>query len=296
MISRKNFYTLNLLLIVFLYFSLVPLGFDVYWHTVSYKLDGQAINHSYNILGVPLPRYFFLSYIYMAFAGLGVPLMWVVIVLSMIPILYYHYHISFSKNMKLHEMIILESLLFLCVFYSGLSLCLMYVIAYWQTRKRLLLIGVFMHPLGGVLYVASFIFHRSGLINVIMLGVFFSIFSYMFMEENITFKYTITLDNFENYQNLLMAKSRELIFLSILLFLTYIVFFPMKHLTFTYSWPIFLIFNYAVVLGLVMYTSGSINMIKNYKHPVIYLSWFDIGYSARERFAPGIRYYDALRR
>ena len=135
-LSVKRVRYLQCLILIILYFSVVTVGFDVYWHTVSYRLDGLAINPSYMLYDFPVPRYFLLSYVYVFFNAIGIPLMWVVIGLVYVPIFIILKNLSEKYELTIPDYIVLQSLFFLCVFYSGLSLSLMYVIAFTFTKKR----------------------------------------------------------------------------------------------------------------------------------------------------------------
>jgi hypothetical protein len=136
-------------------FASVSTGFDFYAHSVSYYFYDEMLNKSDLISEVIVqPRYLLLSLIYEFFSRIGLPLGFVASVLLLLPI----YHISkyIDKEARynkysLFQIILIWFILFLSIFYSGLSLVILWLFAFTLTKNRLFLLGALFHPFGIVL-------------------------------------------------------------------------------------------------------------------------------------------------
>lgn len=296
-ISTLKFRQIQCSCLVVLYFAIVTAGFDVYWHTTSYRLDGFTINHSYNLFGFPVPRYFLLSYIYGVGGWFGVPLMWIAILLVSIPVFAILRYIQKQREIKLTDYVILQAFFFLTVFYSGLSLALMYVIAFTITKKKFLLFGILSHPIGILLYFLSFVVHRAGLLRMVSIITLFLIISRFVWFSDVSFKYDVNINNISKFYYLLTIKKQEITFLGILLVIVFFILRPLQKLKLTQAWNGFVCTNFLVIIFLIFVTKDSVNMIKNPSHPVVYLAWFELGRKSTNAVEGlSIAYYDSLRR
>lgn len=137
-------------------------GFDLYHHTTSYYFD-YPINRGH-ILGefVVIPRYLVLSDILRFFGMAGVPLGWVILGLCIYPAYQIGTSVTFRKQqLKPSGAFFSFAVFTLSLFYSGASLALLWLLAYFITRKSIFLFGLAFHPIGYLLTIAIIVFVRS---------------------------------------------------------------------------------------------------------------------------------------
>ncbi|MBQ4860874.1 hypothetical protein J8L98_04080 [Pseudoalteromonas sp. MMG013] len=147
-------------------------GFDFYSHSVSYYFYDSVINSSDLLFGhVVLPRYLMLSYIYEFFSRLGIPLGWVSMILIVYPVnkiavgLINNATNVCGKSYSVYVCVLMGFSFLLCFFYSGLSLVLLWFLAYLITKKRVFLFGGVLHPVGIVIFLAGLIFLKRDLLK-----------------------------------------------------------------------------------------------------------------------------------
>lgn len=165
----------SICMLCFLCLATISMGFDLYAHGVLFYFFEYTLNPSDLLFDkVVLPRYLLLSYIYEITRRLGIPLGIVVLFLVCFPCYTVSKKFTNKKNYKINtiEAFILIVMINLCLFYSGLSLVLLWLIALLITKKKIFLIGGLFHPVGIVLSFILVIFNRKYLtqffINLIL--------------------------------------------------------------------------------------------------------------------------------
>lgn len=137
-------------------------GFDLYHHTTSYYFD-YPINRGHT-LGefIVVPRYLVLSDILRFSRMAGVPLGWVILGLCIYPAYQIGASSAFRKfKLKPSGYFLWFAVFALSLFYSGASLALLWLLAYFITRKSIFLIGLAFHPIGYLLTAAIIVLVRS---------------------------------------------------------------------------------------------------------------------------------------
>lgn len=137
-------------------------GFDLYHHTTSYYFD-YPINHGHT-LGefVIIPRYLVLSDILRFSRMAGVPLGWVILGLCIYPAYQIGASSTFRKlQFKPSGAFLYFAVFTLSLFYSGASLALLWLLAYFITRRSIFLLGLAFHPIGYLLTAAIIVLVRS---------------------------------------------------------------------------------------------------------------------------------------
>lgn len=286
---------------IFLFFS-NSTGFDFYSHAVSYYFYEESLNNTYLLFDrIALPRYLFLSVLYEVFSSLGVPLGWLSLALIAFPV---YCIFSTFRDFRCHffDLLLIVLVVILTFFYSGLSLVVLWLVAYVYTKKTLFLIGGLFHPLGIVFFVLFLFFYslKSLLIFVVLF-----LFSFLFlMAINMEFKlftsmsyydYVFKID-FNSLVDLFLfsyeKKRNELFVLllfSFVLFFSYFIgrfgavrgvlnFFE-RFLCFRFFYV--KILSSVVVLVVAVYMSkkpGLISFLFTYDNDPVYISWFDFGH------------------
>lgn len=131
-----------------LYMSL-PLGFDLFFHIFSYQPSpefGLSLNRGHYIFGEEVPRYLFLSGIYSLSSLLGFPIFWCAVIIVAVPF-YFLINEMFvnRKTIFVSDYILLLSVFIFMVFYSALSVSIIWVLVFLYTRKPIFGFGIF-HP------------------------------------------------------------------------------------------------------------------------------------------------------
>jgi len=142
-------------------------GFDIYSHYLAYAdlSNLQNVYKTYDFFGYVFPRYFLLSYIYEIITVIGLPFIPSVALLVSVPLFYislyvreFSYSKAGGKNYRLILVILVSFVsLILTVYYSALSLSLLWFIAWLVSRKRFFIIGFFFHPLSAFSLVFLFL-------------------------------------------------------------------------------------------------------------------------------------------
>lgn len=159
MISRHG-YIMGLLPVLAFLFQTE--GFDLYHHTTSYSFD-YPVNRGHTLGDfIIIPRYLLLSDILRFTRMAGVPLGWIILGLCIYPAYQIGASSTFRKSQfKPHAALLYFVIFTLSLFYSGASLVLLWVLAYFITRKSIFLIGLAFHPIGYMLTLAVIIIGRN---------------------------------------------------------------------------------------------------------------------------------------
>jgi len=137
-------------------------GFDLYHHTTSYYFD-YPINRGHTLGEFAIiPRYLLLSDILIFFRMAGLPLGWVILGLCVYPA----YQIGASSTFRYLRLkpggrLIYFAVFTLSLFYSGASLAILWVLAYFFTRKSVFLLGLAFHPVGYLITISMIVLVRS---------------------------------------------------------------------------------------------------------------------------------------
>ncbi len=132
-------------------FLLETTGFDFYSHSTIHYFVNEQITHSYALLDslIILPRYGLLSSIYEFASRIGLPLGYLVLLLIYAPvniILNFLFHDITNDSIRVKEFGFILFICYLVLFYSGLSISILYILAYIISKKKVFLFGTFFHP------------------------------------------------------------------------------------------------------------------------------------------------------
>lgn len=162
---KINKFGFILSLLSFLCLASFSTGFDMYAHSVIYYIYDYPNTHAYLFFDkVVMPRYLLLSYIYEITRRLGIPIGVVVTFLVVYPAYTIGSYISNNtkrKSLGVSQILIVFSVFLLSLFYSGLSLVLLWLMTLLITRKKVFLLGVLFHPLGLVLGMLLTLFFKN---------------------------------------------------------------------------------------------------------------------------------------
>lgn len=161
-------------------------GFDFYAHSVSYYFYDQTLNYVDVLFGeIILPRYWLLSYLYEVFSRIGIPAGYLTSFLIGFPIYLSAKKIIYARKdgkphtILLSDVLVITFFYLLAFFYSGLSLVLIWFVAYLIVGSRLFLLGGFFHPVGFLLYLSGVVFFRKKIVFFIFVFVVFLLFVYL---------------------------------------------------------------------------------------------------------------------
>lgn len=180
---KINKFGFFLSLLSFLCVATVSTGFDLYAHAVIYYIFDYPITSSYVLFeDIAMPRYLLLSYILEITRRLGIPTGVTVSFLIIYPVYNIAKHISSRTRAQVlssSQVIIVLSIITLSLFYSGLSLVLLWLMALLITQKKRFIIGALFHPLGLILGgLLSIVFRKYIKFYSLML-IIFVIFLYL---------------------------------------------------------------------------------------------------------------------
>lgn len=298
MISRHGFIMGLLPLLAFLFQTE---GFDLYHHTTSYAFD-YPINRGHTIGDfVIIPRYLLLSDMLRFTRLAGVPSGWIILCLCIFPA----YQIGASRmfnasHINPHKYLLCFVIFTLSLFYSGASLTVLWLLAYFITRKSIFLIGLVFHPIGYLLAVAVITIGRSLrlTVQICLLAVVYFAFCYFKTLYNFPENYIETPIFLKiNSQNLfalfeftILRKSKELIGFVLLVAVAALLFRKTRiqtarmprnmysttiwKLIYLYSFLIILIALSVVVVGKAPLGSY---LLALQVPPPVYITWFDFG-------------------
>jgi hypothetical protein len=286
---------LKIFLFILFIISMSSTGYDLYAHSIMYYFSSEFTTHSYIFFydDLVLPRYFLLSYIYGFSRNLGIPIGWVAVVLCFIPsfkILASNGIINFKFKGILNLIILI-----LVYFYSGLSLALLWLLAYFVTGKRFYLIGGLFHPVGIILVAMALMFNKkkitSSFIFILMLISFLSA-SFVFLKFNI-FSNIIDVENIKfivNFKSLIEiiiytyeSKSNEIHGLII-----FVIIFMFKNPSGNIFSNMASKINYKIIMQTAMFLILLNSFTRDYNSllcsavyckasDAIYVTWFDFG-------------------
>lgn len=300
MIINKFGFILGLL--SFLCLASFSTGFDLYAHSVIYYIYDYPNTHAYLLFEkIVMPRYLLLSYIYEITRRLGIPIGVVVVTLVSYPV--YNMGKYMSNNIKkgalsIPQTSIIVSIIILSLFYSGLSLVLLWLMALLVTRKKIFLVGVLFHPLGLILGGLLCLFFRSYLKNYIIIVLTFLAALYLLtIQEYFTssmianIRYELPLDNEETMSILRYSyesKVNEFYAMILILVFAYLSKTKLKNLV-SYikkiSFPKVLVLSFFFILII----ATNFYFISNNRHSLIsntlslklsdpvYVTWYDWG-------------------
>lgn len=131
-----------------LYMSL-PLGFDLFFHIFSYQPSpefGLSLNRGHYIFGKEVPRYLFLSGVYSFSSLVGFPIFWCAVIIVTVPFYFLIKEMFVNRKVLfVSDYILLVSVFILMVFYSALSVSIIWILVFLYTRKPIFGFGIF-HP------------------------------------------------------------------------------------------------------------------------------------------------------
>jgi hypothetical protein len=304
--KQASFFTL----VCFFAFINNSTGFDFYGHSVSYYYFNETLNHS-DILftGIVQPRYLLLSLVYEMASRIGIPLGYIALVLLLIPVYIISRNIVSKYNKKgreyfsLYQAGILILLLFPSIWYSSLSLVVLWISAFIVTREKKYLIGSLFHPIG-ILMALIVLFFTSRRDLIYYIGALLLFYFVLYVLTTFQLLSAVSFDNirFGSDKNILelmelsfVKKSNEFFLIAIVIGLTWILQRESKKVTslklvnslMGIGNRIFLtkkIFNLFLVLFyfiFLLYMMGKPTLIYSlltlHINDVIYASWFDWG-------------------
>ena len=177
------------------FFTLGTFGYDFYSHVLLFEFNEQQIDNSYKIFELLiLPRYGLLSFIYEIITRIGIPLGYAAFLLIYIPIKeIIKAQIPNINRIQTKNIFLLIFLCYLSTYYSALTLVSLYTIGYLVSNKKLLLAGLFFHPVGIFMIIPSillFFSNKKQKFQIIKASIFF--FSISFIFQKIGFFNSIT--------------------------------------------------------------------------------------------------------
>lgn len=179
----------RLILLKFLIINLFLLettGFDFYSHSTIHYFFNEQITHSYALFDslIILPRYGLLSSLYEFSSRLGLPLGYLALALIYPPvnvILNFIFKNKIFGTISVKDMGLIFFVCYLVLFYSGLSLSALYILAYLVSMNKLFLVGTFFHPISIFIcpILFFFILKKREFLNYLTL--FFAFLLYCFL-------------------------------------------------------------------------------------------------------------------
>lgn len=298
-ISIKKMPLNNILLLLFASFTFFnqSLGFDFYSHSVSYYFYNESIYRGYvfNDFFI-LPRYYLLSYLYETFSRIGIPLGYVSLFLVLYPAktifeTIYNDSISteYGKKIKLFHVLFILVTFLLVFFYSGLSLVLLWTMAYIISNKKQFIIASLFHPLGIIFFVLVIVLSKKSdlkyffkYITCFIIFVFVDVnFTNLFTSSYRTSNHSLLLDleSLVSIAERISTKKNEIFMLFILLILYLIYKNLKKEIYLSYRLVLVLVFYLNFLIIMKMYDKNIFvtSFYNRFNNPVIYISWFDWG-------------------
>ncbi len=273
-------------------------GFDFYAHSMIYYFYDQNITHSYMFFdSVVVPRYFLLSIVFETFSRIGVPLGYIVMALVILPV--YTIFSSISRRERGDKLSIFSVLMIFMVFvltffYSGLSLVILFAIAYFLTLNRFFLIGGLFHPVGCPLFIVLlFIYRIKDLFFFLLLITFTALAFWLSSQFNlftscmpINIKFFVNIESALDLLLLSYSKKKTEIIVAILLSLALIIFKKKSNLSVLRVYihkklALLLFICFVAFVGAYMYNKPGLSFIKSIitarVDDVMYATWFDWG-------------------
>jgi hypothetical protein len=165
------------LFLVSLYIS-IPIGFDLFFHVFSYQPSvefGSSLNRSHTLFDFVVPRYIFLSYIYYLASYLGFPIFFIIIFLVGFPLNSILTALILKKRRAyLFDFLVLIFCCLLTLFFSALSLSLLWFVAFLYTRQKIFSFGFF-HPVAIIFLPLIMLINRAWMLKYIFILSLFSL-------------------------------------------------------------------------------------------------------------------------
>jgi hypothetical protein len=293
-IRKDIFFLLSLTSIVFLSQTT---GFDLYSHSISYYYYEQSIDHAYLFFDkLIFPRYGLLSILYELASRIGMPIALFAFSLTIIPNYIIIKSIITKEIFRFHDLLIISFLLILNLFYSGLTLVLLYLISYLIIKDRKLLIGGLLHPIGILIFALGTLFTRRLIQYTIILISFFTLIfltsdnQIFYAQAHDDFKKTIDFSTIAlDFQEAIERKKPEIFGGMLIILLGFIIsrknalsrilnVFNLKIKKYTL---LSILTMFTLLLSVYMALKPSPNFItailSTEINEVIYVSWFDWG-------------------
>jgi hypothetical protein len=222
-------------------------GFDFYSHSLSYSYGNVYLG--WNFYSFDFDRYLLLSKIYTLFGYTYIPLGWVIYIIIIIPCVYIlRQALPQGGKYSLHNIVILSAMMYFVLYYSAINLGLLYLLAFFMSKKNIFMVGLFFHPV--LLVLTPFLLNTSNKYFIaclfICIGLFYYLFPYDFGVKSIS-------------ENAIISKINILLYVP----LFFVMYTFLKNL---YLNKIFFIFFIAFILMstfLVALNRNSINLITN---------------------------------
>ena len=147
--SKKKWQVFSICLFLL---SVQSTGYDIYAHSLIYYFNFEKITHSYLVFDsdILFPRYGLLSIVYELTRNLGMAMGWVVCYLVFLPL--YNIINKFGSWEVIFERPLYSIISLTCIiliyFYSGLSLVVLWLLAFLVTGRVFFIAGSFFHPVG----------------------------------------------------------------------------------------------------------------------------------------------------
>lgn len=286
-------------------FLLETTGFDFYSHSTIHYFVNEQITHSYSLFDslIILPRYGLLSSIYEFASRIGLPLGYIALFLIYAPvniIINFLFHDSFDDSIRVKELGFILFICYLVLFYSGLSLSILYILAYIISKKNYFLLGTFFHPVA--IFISPilffFILKKRELLFYLLLCSIFLLYCFFFTKYEFQTAFKSDIIKLYIEQGLVLElleysytyKSDQIN--SLLIFLLVFALFRKKGnsiflvLNKLFSIPIcrikhinLLIFLFIFSLTVFFSIKGRPNIYNSLfgSNDVVYVSWFDFG-------------------
>lgn len=267
-------------------------GFDMYSHSANYYYEVPT-GKSYVFFDIViLPRYFFLSYIYEFFSSMGIPLGYVFVGLCLYAlnsIVKSMEVVSVDNQINIRNVIFLFLSYFLVFFYSGLSLSLLWSLAYLLSGRKVFLFGAYFHPISFLLFFLITIFTDKKikylLYSFIVFIVFIFLQSYVYSFFNVaklsSWPQYIYMSSITIYIDKVTSKLAEIkmVFLFIIIYFIDRKF-SLKH-RINYNFITISLMAFSISVAIYMIPKGSllyhIYSKQSIDNLAIYTTWFDFG-------------------
>jgi hypothetical protein len=202
-------------------------GFDLYSHGFMHYYYDEPYLGSYNVFGIQVPRYLLLSYSYGFGRIIGIPSGWIAFLIWTMPVYALYKYFKTQQSLKFSDLIVWVFIFLAALKYSSLLIGAVWLISYYLTGRKFLLIGIFFHPLLLVVLPLLFLniikklhlhFFITSFFLVVILNYFNNIYGMIALDPN--YKGVINFDNFPQVIYLAQRKSEYLfIIVSLILIL-----------------------------------------------------------------------------
>jgi hypothetical protein len=200
------------------------IGFDLYSHSVAHSsIESFArLYKFYEIGGIFFPRYLLLSDVYILLGICGIPLgfsvfgLYLIGIVQIIQTAFTPHRSDLRKPFVL--MVYLPIILVTCLYYSALSISIVWMIAYYISGRSFLLISSLFHPFSIIMILILMIFKKSCRYTVIYLILGYIMltvgFSYLLDRSSSAVNVFLLVDFLsETSISLIGTKSKELVLL-----------------------------------------------------------------------------------